>query len=286
MTSIGQVLRWASDKLHKAGVADPYSEAQILLSHVLKVPRVNLVRDSEKMLSRLQLLKYRRAVVQRQKRRPTAYILGRKPFMHWEFYVTPGVLIPRPETETMVELAVEALRGKPRPLVADIGTGSGVVGLSIAALVAQARVHAVDISRRALTVARRNARMLGVSSRVHFHRGDLLVPLERWRGKFDCIVANLPYLSVEDYAALAPELYHEPRGALVAEPDVASLYRRMLSAAVGTLRPGGLVVMEIGSGHHEMVESICKEQGFVSIEVIKDLAGHNRIIRCLSPAKP
>ncbi len=279
MMSVDQALKWASRQLQKAGVNEPYTEAQLLLSHVLKVSRLALVRDSERLLSPFQTIKYKKAVGQRRKRRPAAYILGHKPFMHWHFYVGRGVLIPRPETEMLVELATAWLSDKPSPLVADIGTGSGAVGLSIAALLPEAVVHAVDVSRRALAVARRNARMLNVSSRVYFHRGDLLAPLQKWQGEIDCITANLPYLTPEEYSSLSEELYHEPRRALVAEPDVLSLYRRMLSAAGSMLRPGGLILLEVGSTQGQEVERIFREKGFVSTAVLQDLAGHGRVVR-------
>lgn len=282
METIERALVWASQELRAAGVDSPYLEAQLLLAHVLACDRLELVTNKARLVAAPEWKQYKQLVFRRQRRIPLAYILGKKSFLHWDLLVKPGVLIPRPETELLVETAVTELNrawsGK-KLLLADIGTGSGAIAVSLAALLPNAKVHGVDVSAQALAVARQNAILLGVEQRVAFHRGDLLQPLAAWRGKFHCITANLPYVSRQEYANLEPELYYEPREALVAGEDGLEYHKRLLTDVGDFLAPGGLLLLEIGWLQAGEVLALCAANNLTGAEAIRDLAGCNRIIR-------
>lgn len=282
MKTVEQALEWARGQLAAAGVTDSYREAQLLLAHALGLRTLDIVINRGQVIKAAKISRYKQIVEQRRRRMPLAYIVGKKSFLHWDFFVQEGVLIPRPETELLVETAVSALKhtwkGKPL-LLADIGTGCGAIGLSLAALLPRARVHAVDISSLALTVAKKNAALLGIEQRVRFHQGDLLQPLTRWQGMFACITANLPYISNGEYACLEPELYFEPRDALVAGENGLALYRRLISNVRNYLVPGGLLYLEAGWLQGGAVVKLCNENHLSGAEILRDLAGHQRIIR-------
>ena len=222
-----------------------------------------------------------RKVERRLKREPLAYILG-----HWEFYgidllVTPAVLIPRPETETLVEEALrwaDAPEHRGRPLaVADVGTGSGCVAVSLAVHLPQATIHGTDTSRAALDVAGENARLHGVTDRVRLVRTDLL---SSFSGRLDLVVANLPYVPDADIAGLQPEVaWFEPASALRGGPEGTDLLLRLLASAPGVLAPGGAIMLEIGPPQGDAVESAAKRLfPYGTARIVKDLAGRDRVL--------
>ncbi|MDD4657988.1 MAG: peptide chain release factor N(5)-glutamine methyltransferase [Eubacteriales bacterium] len=276
-----ELLLEAAAKLKEAGIANPWFEAQLLLGWVLdKDQAAVLAQDCQ--LSDQQAKEFRQGVEERRKRKPLAYITGIKPFLHWDFSVNEDVLIPRPETEILVELAVQELK-KAFPgqsvLVADIGAGSGAIGLSMLMLLPSARLCAVDASPPALRMAQTNAAKFGLSQRVTFWAGDLLAPLAQLRGQFACIVANLPYVAAEEYANLQPEITeYEPREALVSGPDGLWHYRRLLRQAADYLLPGGLLFVEIGCTQGPEMQKLFSGHGFAPPHVEKDLAGLARIV--------
>lgn len=272
----------AAAKLRQAGIEQPWFEAQLLLASVMELDPVTIIAHEAEVISPGLQEKYTEAVNQRLKFKPLAYITGKKAFMKWDFYVNEDVLIPRPETETLTQLAVDELEsrfsGNPI-MIADIGTGSGVIGLSMLALLPSARLVAVDLSEPALMVARENAQRLGVQDRVSLYSGDLLQPLVGWQGSLHCITANLPYVARADYETLQPEIaLFEPKDALISGTDGLRHYRGLLRQAWDYLLPGGLVFVEIGSTQAEQVTKLFISGGFNEPRVVVDLAGKPRVV--------
>ena len=227
------------------------------------------------------------AVEQRARRRPLQHLTGHQAFWKRDFIVTPDVLIPRPETELLVETALELVRDRPAPLVVDVGTGSGCIALSLAAERPDARVHAVDLSPSALLVARGNAARLHLDSRVTFHEGDLLEPMRADTGAIDLVVSNPPYVSAEEWATLEPEVRdHDPRLALVPPEGVPALYDRLITRAAAALRPGGSVLVEIGAGDGGRTAAIMVGRGLTGIETRRDLQGIARLVYGRRPHRP
>jgi release factor glutamine methyltransferase len=218
-------------------------------------------------------------VRERAERRPLQHLTGTQAFWRHAFLVTKAVLIPRPETELLVEAGVEALRDRPAPLLVDVGTGSGCIALSLAGERPDATLHATDLSSDALAVAQENARRLGLADRIRFHLGDLLEPVAPLAGSIDLVVSNPPYVDAREAASLAPEVReHEPALALFAPGDRYSVYRRLAPAAQSALRPGGFLMLEVGLGMADEVCRICESSGLGVIRVLEDLQGIPRAI--------
>ena len=228
----------------------------------------------DRPLADAELDAYRVLVKRRAAREPVAYLLGEREFRSRSFRVTPAVLIPRPETEDVVDAALETIADRTEPLVADLGTGSGCIAVSIAVERPDARVHALDVSAPALAVARENASRHGVTERVTFVEGDFAHPLGS-PGSFDLVVSNPPYVAQDEMADLAPEVRdHEPARALTPGPDAFSAYRAVIAAASRLLRPGGALVLELPNDRTAELRALAPE----GAEVRTDLAGHDRIL--------
>jgi release factor glutamine methyltransferase len=219
------------------------------------------------------------AIDQRARRRPLQHLTGHQAFWKHDFIVTPDVLVPRPETELLVETALELVRERPAPLIVDVGTGSGCIALSLAAERTDARVHAIDLSPAALVVARGNASRLRLESRVTFHEGDLLEPVRAHAGAIDLVVSNPPYVSADEWATLEPEVRdHDPRLALVPPEGVPALYDRLITSAAAALRPGGFVLVEIGAGLEGQVAEAMRHAALGDVSVRADLQGIARVV--------
>ena len=268
--------------MKRAGIKNPWFEAQFLLGWVLGKEQALVLAHDDEVVSEPMAKKYWQGVRQRCERRPLAYIIGYKPFLHWDFYVSEDVLVPRPETELLVESAIEELNRRDSAstvLVADIGVGSGAIGLSILKLFPSANLHAVDSSPPALAVARINASRLGLTDRAVFYVGDLLTPLRPFMGQYDCIVANLPYIPRAEYEDLPPEISkYEPKEALVSGEDGLWHCRLFIVQVADYLLPGGSVFVEIGSSQVREILNYFKAAGFACPAVVKDLAGLPRIV--------
>jgi release factor glutamine methyltransferase len=224
---------------------------------------------------------------ERAQRRPLQHLTGTQAFWRHDFRVTPDVLIPRPETELLVEAGLEVLRDVPGAIVVDVGTGSGCIALSLAAERREAVVHAIDVSEEALAVARDNARRLGLEDLVHFHLGDLLGSVRSLTGSIDLVVSNPPYVDSSEAHSLAPEVReHEPALALFAPGDRYSVYRRLVPAAAVALRAGGFLMLEVGIGMADEVSRICLSSGLGVTRVLHDLQGIPRAIVARRPAAP
>jgi release factor glutamine methyltransferase len=283
MTAAAALVSDAAATLAAAGVPAPEWDAERLLRHVLGWDRATLVASPAAAVAPEAEARFRALVARRAARVPLQHLLGNQAFWKHEFQVTPDVLIPRPETELLVETSLELLKDIERPLIVDVGTGSGCIALSLAAERPDAEVHAIDISAPALAVAMENARRLGLESRVAFHHGDLLEPVAHLTGRIDLVVSNPPYVDPKGRESLAPEVRdHEPALALFPPSDPLSLYGRLAKASASSLRPGGWLVVELGHGQAASVEALCRNDGLVPTRLDRDLAGIPRslTVRC------
>jgi release factor glutamine methyltransferase len=281
---VAEALREAAARLRAAGGDAPDHDAERLLRHVLGWDRAKLIAAGDAPLDAADEASFRALVLERAARRPLQHLTGTQWFWKDEFSVSPDVLIPRPETEVLLEAGLAAVRDVPDPVVVDVGTGSGCLALSLARERPDAVVHAVDVSEAALAVARANARRLGLAGRVAFHRGDLLGPLASLESGLDLVLGNLPYVAAEELPTLAPEVRdHEPRVALVTPGDRYTAYRRLAPAASRLLRPGRRVGLEVGAGMAEEVVRILEECGLRRDRVVPDLAGIPRVVVAVRP---
>ncbi len=283
----GDALKEAAHRLRAAGVSrSPRLDAELLLARALGVTRTTLLREPDRELAGDEAAEYEGLLRRRLAREPVAYILGRRAFRTIDLEVTPDVLIPRPETETLVDVALEALAAMPiagpdpegEPLALDVGTGSGCVALALAAEDPFVRLVATDIEPGALAVARRNAARLGLARRVEFVLSDLFADVgER---PFDLIVSNPPYIPADEYVALEPNVRdHEPRRALYGGEDGLDVYRRLVPGAALLLRPGGTLALEVGSGQADAVAAIVGAAGAYETPGRRDdLSGVSRVV--------
>lgn len=281
--SVAALLEEAAARLAAAGVDSPDLDAELLLRHVLGWERARLIAAPRETVSGEAEACFQALVEQRARRRPPQHLLGTQGFWRHEFVVTPDVLIPRPETELIVEQALVRLRRLERPVLVDVGTGSGCIALSLAAELPDAEVHATELSAAAMDVARVNARRLGLEARVAFHEGDLLLPVEGLR--FDAIVSNPPYVDPAGRVSLPPEVRdHEPALALFPPGDALSVQRRLATQALAALRPGGWLIVEVGLGQSDAVSAIQLAAGLAVEELVRDLQGIPRTLVARRPA--
>jgi len=275
--TIAEALRDAERRLAAARVDDPRLEAEFLFAALLNRSRPQLLLNRQDPLSPPQRRRLITGVRRRAARWPLAYVVGNQPFRDLTLRVTPAVLIPRPETEELVERALERMRMAERPLtVADIGTGSGCIALSLAGSPRAATVWAVDRSSGALRVARGNARAL--HRRCRFVLGDLASPLIRRGIRVDLLAANLPYVNQADWRTLAPEVRREPRTALVAADRGLALIARLIRQAPRVLQPGGTILLEIGIRQSQAVQKLFRASGLWNNGVVhRDTAGIPRV---------
>jgi release factor glutamine methyltransferase len=268
-----EVLRRATGYLESHGSSSPRLDAEVLLAHALALRRLDLYLQFERPLSEPELGPYRELIARRGRGEPVAYLVGHKEFMSLEFEVTPDVLVPNPDTEVLVQRAIELCRrrgGTQR--VADVGTGSGCIAVALAHYVPEAQVFASDDSPAALEVARRNVERHRVGDRVSLYAGDLLEPLP---DRLDLVCANLPYVSAG--IELGPEVLAQPHHALFAGSSGSELVLRLLAQASSRLRPGGVVLAEIDTSIEAQVEA---EAGrlYAGHRLHQDLGGHVRLL--------
>lgn len=275
--TIGRILKWTEQYFKEKGIESPRLDAEVLLSHILGRERIYLYVHFDEPLEPAELARYREAIKQRVQRVPVAYIIGEKEFMGLTFKVTADTLVPRPDTEILVQAAIERLRARGEtPRFADIGTGSGAICLSVLHFLPKAQADTVDISPAARAVAEENAAALGASDRVTFHTGDLLAPLA---GQcYDAILSNPPYIPDGDIAALAPEVrLKEPRTALAGGKDGLDFYRRLTADAPAHLKDGGFLAVEVGI-HQAAPVAALAVLAFSRTEILKDYAGIERVV--------
>jgi len=274
-----RLIGWTQGFFARGGVDAPRLTAEILLAHALSCDRVRLYLDFDKPLGAPELAAFRELVRRRAEGEPTAWLTGRREFLGRNFRVTPDVLVPRPETELVVEAALAVLPAEGAAL--DLCTGSGCIAVSLALGAPGARVVATDISPAALPVARENAAALG--AKVEFREGDLFGPIPATE-RFDLIVSNPPYVPSGEIAGLSREVRKEPRMALDGGRDGLELLRRIVSCAPSRLRPEGLLFLEMHETHAGPLPDLCRAAGFASARVERDLAGLPRwVVARLSP---
>jgi release factor glutamine methyltransferase len=258
-------------------------DAETLLMHAASLTRAELLAHPTRELSAGQLTSFEAAVARRLRHEPIQYITGQQEFYGLALAVTPAVLIPRPETEHLVEAVLERIARTEPTTIADIGTGSGAIAIALAAHLPLARVTAVDLSPTALAVAEANARTHRLDGRIRFLVSDLLeaLPLDQ-RGHFDAIVSNPPYVPFSDAPLLHPQVReHEPSSALFAGPDGLAIYRRLIPQAHDALKPGGLLALEIGHGQRDDLAALLK--GWSNVSFLADLQGIPRVALASKP---
>jgi release factor glutamine methyltransferase len=264
----------------KHGVESPRLTIELLLAHALKKRRLDLYLEFERELDEATLTKLREMVRRRAEGEPLQYITGEAEFCGLKFLVDRRVLIPRPETELLVETVLAQVANRQPPMtIVDLCTGSGCIAVALAKKLGEAaEIYATDVSAEALAVAEENARRHNVEKKVRFFCGDLLSKLPDSL-KVDAIVSNPPYIASGDLARLPKEVREfEPKHALIAGEDGLSFYRRIAERAPDFLLPDGFLCLELGDGQRPDVERLCVERGFAAVSVVKDLQGKERVL--------
>ncbi len=285
--TILDVIQRSADFLTKKGVAAPRLQVELLLAHVLKMPRMKLYLNFERALSEQDLETLRELVRRRGQREPLQYIVGSVSFCGLELAVNQNVLIPRPETELLAERAWRFLAQRPASpalRALDLGTGSGCLAIALATHAPSAQIDAIDISGEALTVARQNAALHPVAERIQFHQGDGFLALNA-DARFDLIVSNPPYIPSPEIQTLEPEVRDfEPRSALDGGADGMDFYRRIASEAGAFLRPGGWAMLELNDHGAKSVGEIFDQAGWKIEAIEPDLNQRERIFIASRPA--
>jgi len=289
--TVQRVLEWTTAYLKRRGSETPRLDAELLLAHARHCDRIQLYTHFDEELTEEERATMRELVARRAQHEPVAYLIGRREFFGLEFHVEPGVFIPRPETETLVMELLELARDVAAPHVLDLGTGSGCVAIAFAVQRPEAYVLAVDVSEKALAVARKNAARHQVAHRVHFVRSDLFECLRRPREAasageeifrdrlFDFVVSNPPYVAEEELSSLQPDVrLHEPPEALTSGPSGLETIERILKEAPEFLAPHGSLLLEIAPEQADAVKRLAAKRGeYGEIRFAKDLAGHRRV---------
>jgi release factor glutamine methyltransferase len=270
-----ELLQRTTEFFQKHGVDSPRLNAEHLLAHILKQKRLELYLEFERELAEAELAPLRDLVRRRGQGEPLQHLLGTVKFAGHTFLCDKRALVPRPETEQLVEKIAECRLPKADCRILDVGTGSGVIALSLATKFPQARVTATDISDDALALARENAERLGLTNRVEFVRGDLLPELNQ---VYDLIVANLPYIAGGDRATLSREVLHDPEVALFGGERGDEMVRRLIEAAPRQLAPGVLIALEFGLGQADDLAGLMADKNYHDIKTERDYAGVIRFL--------
>jgi release factor glutamine methyltransferase len=287
--TIMTVLKWTTDYFQEKGVSEPRASAEVLLAHVLNLSRLDLYLRYDQPLTPEELARFKALVVRRRAGEPTAYLIGHKEFWSLDFKVTSAVLIPRPETETLVEAVLQVFKQttnnekrktKNKIWGLEVGVGSGAIVISLAKELPQTRWVGVDISASALEVARENAQRHGVAERLRFLQANLLYAFKP-RTRFNLLVANLPYVPRPVWEDLPKDIKeYEPREALLGGEDGLDLIRPLVMAASGILQPGGWLALEVADGQAGKVADLLRETGaFDTVETLLDYQGIERVVR-------
>src|SRR4030042_1680618 len=278
--TIREILNEATHSFEAVGIPSARLDAEVLLAFCLKLDRLEFLKNPETKISKTQLADFKKIVARRLKWEPVAYITGRKEFWSFTLEVNQGVLIPRPDTEVIVEEALNIYRTHTfdMPRILDIGTGSGAIALALAKELPQAKIVATDISSGALTLAKKNARSLGLEKQIEFLQGDLFEPVN---GIFDIIVSNPPYIADQEYQELPPGVKdYEPKEALWAGQTGVEFYEKLIYQSKNHLNENGWLLLEIGARQEASVRKIMEDYGnYDSISVRNDYAGLPRVIK-------
>jgi release factor glutamine methyltransferase len=268
------VLQSTTAYFKKREIESPRLNAEHLLAHTLQRRRIELYLEFERPLQEVELAPLRELVRRRGQGEPLQHLLGTVEFAGRIFLCDKRALVPRPETEELVEILKSKIQNTTARII-DVGTGSGVIALTLAANFPEAEVDAVDISDDALALARENAERLELSARVRFAKGNLLAGAE---GVFDLVVANLPYVSTGDRPTLSREVLHDPASAVFAGERGDELVRELIDAARARLSPGGMIALEIGIGQAEDLVSLLTEKNYHDIAAMRDYCGVTRFL--------
>jgi len=269
-----EVLQRSTEYLNKRKIDNPRLNAEHLLGHVLGRTRMELYLDFERILGESELAPLRELIRHRGEGEPLQHLLGTVEFFGLTFLCDKRAMVPRPETEELVELLKSQIPN-PKSQILDVGTGSGVIALSLAVKFPEAEVLAADISEDALALARENAERLGLSARVQFRKSNLLDGVD---GSFDLIVANLPYIPRKDRQSLAREVLHDPEVALFAGESGDELVRELIEQAPAHLKPGGLLALEVGIAQAASLTGLLRKKNYHDIESKNDYSGVNRFL--------
>jgi release factor glutamine methyltransferase len=277
--SLGELLHWGKDSLKAAGIDDFEISAELLLRSLLCMERSQFLLSKKDTVDQGTCAKYQDLVVQRSLHVPLQYLTGWVEFYSLKLKIDGRALIPRPETEILVDTAIRKLIGISSPAILDIGTGSGNIAIAMAKNVPGSRVTANDVSGEALELARMNAELNGVTDNIRWIMGDIMNgKYARSLGLYDCVVSNPPYVSEKDKDKLQPEVVKfEPKAALFVGDDPLIFFKTIMSNIVYILKPGGLLAFEVGIGQALAVSDLMKAD-FRNIEVVKDLAGIDRVV--------
>jgi release factor glutamine methyltransferase len=280
-----EILNQAVEKLRLAGIDGPRTNAELLLGAVLNRGKVDLYLDKDRILTSDEIEKFNQYTKERISHRPVQYIIGTVEFFGLEFKVDERVLVPRPETETLVEVVIEQLANKENPKIIDLGTGSGAIAISLAKNVKEAFVYATDVSTDALDVAKGNAIKNKVENQIEFPCGDLVEPLKNksLEGQIDCVVSNPPYVSKDELGTLPREIKdYEPIIALESEKDGLFFHKKIIEDSPHFLKKGGLLVLETAFGQAGKVANLIRQSdNYNNIEIIKDLGGIDRVVKAV-----
>lgn len=280
--TVGRLTTWARQTLENAGTANASQETSWLLAYALHLEPHQLVSRAEQSVTAEQQARVTAVVQRRASREPLQYILGTQEFCGLDFHVTPAVLIPRPETELLVQEAIREGGFAEGAVLVDVGTGSGCVAVTLATILSGMRIFALDCSGDALIVAKGNAERHGVHDKIIWGEGDLLSPLRECQvvEGVDAIVSNPPYIAEAEWAGLQPEVReYEPRLALLAGRRGTEFHERLIHDSKEFLVPGGLLVMELGQGQASLVRQIVEDVGgYTGLQTVKDDAGIERVM--------
>ncbi|MCK5534443.1 peptide chain release factor N(5)-glutamine methyltransferase [bacterium] len=295
--TISEVLKWTTQYFCKNNISEARLDAEALLSSVLSLERLKLYLEFDRILEKEVLDRYKRLIKKRLEFIPVAYLVGQKEFMGLDFFVNKHVLIPRPETELLVETVINKIKegffcsaGKKTeeekiveetiPQIVDLGVGCGNIAVSIAKYVKNCKVYALDVSRKCLEVAFQNSKTNKIEDKITFLLGDLFYSLEGYdlRNKIDFIVSNPPYIKDTEFDNLPLEVRQEPYLALNGGKDGLDFYNRIISQSLIYLKEGGYLILEIGDGQKEEVTDLIKKEDLCFVQVVKDYSGIDRII--------
>ncbi len=279
--TILKLLQWTTDYFKRNNVAEPRASAELLLAHVLSKDRLFLYLNYDRPMETGELAAFRTYIKRRLAGEPNQYITGTQEFWSLPFRVNPNVLIPRPETELLVEVVLEFLRSSDSNIsILDLGTGSGAIAIALARELSGVRIVATDLSMAALQLARENARMNQVDEKIHFVRSDMFAAISISSEKFTVVVTNPPYVSHAEFSKLAREIRdYEPRGALDGGPDGLTAIKYIIKEASTVLCQTGALIMEMGADQAESVSTLVRDsQHYQSYRIIKDYSGIDRVL--------